>query len=852
MRLHRVAFALGVVGVLAWTAPARAEADRFGIGDGHSGAKSIAADTEVNSYAGVTKDIAAGATTIDITAATLGKDGAAFAAKDLVLVWRATGVDAAEAPSGDRTKRLDLAKALATTSSGLSAGAVGRYEFARIKSIAGSTLTLEAPMVNAFAKTVTQVVRVPEYTTVNIAAGANLRAVPWQEVGGNPSQPNPTKQWVGGIVIFLAQSTITNAGTIHANGRGFHGATPIAHNLNSLGLLCDSNALDGDPTATNNAFTPKGEGVVQSKFTAQSGGKGNISMAGGGGDCLESGGGGGANSGNGGSGSATALNAQAGGLGGVGIDYDLLTRLTMGGGGGSGRHIVGLASQVSFGGFGGGVVYIRAASLVGKGSIQSNGANGEDSGIVGLPTGVASEGSGGGGAGGSIVVRLTGDLDCDQLGSTGGNGGNAVVVGLPILGAGGGGGGGRILFQAASKPNTCTVTVAPGNGGNQQGGGAQGGGVGTTVPGVPNPLCVPGAPGAPGNCANPKPVCDPISGNCVTCSGPFGGGPPNPCPVATAPVCEPATAANAGNCVPCKGDFGTGAADACQLATTPTCFPDGSCQKCTQNVDCKDPVRNICETQSGACGKGCTQDSDCASTEWCATATGGGVCVPKVPNGQPLPPNPPINGECTPANGQRTCLSAVCEESDDLCGLKNSSPCGKPDECRSTICFPGDKECGLPNGQPCSGNGQCRSDQCENGTCTGKTCGSDTDCPAPGQVCDPNTKTCVDGCRPGLTAPPDGGVVNGVCTPPLVCVVQDGSAIGKCEPAPASEPDAGGGYGGDGGGADAGDTFGLVEGGGCSCSSIGATSSPLGVFAALSGAITGVLVFLRRRNRNRK
>ena len=85
--------------------------------------------------------------------------------------------------------------------------------------------------------------------------------------------------------------------------------------------------------------------------------------------------------------------------------------------------------------------------------------------------------------------------------------------------------------------------------------------------------------------------------------------------------------------------------------------------------------------------KSCTKDADCQPTQWCSTpaTTTPGVCVPKVPNSQPVPAGPPINGQCTPENGQRTCLSAVCEESDDLCGKKNSSPCpGGPDQCRST------------------------------------------------------------------------------------------------------------------------------------------------------------------------
>src|SRR5687768_16985173 len=70
---------------------ARAEADGFGIGDGHNGAKTIAGDEIVNAYAPVTADAPVGATQLAF-GNVIGTG--AFATGDLVLVWRATGVDA--------------------------------------------------------------------------------------------------------------------------------------------------------------------------------------------------------------------------------------------------------------------------------------------------------------------------------------------------------------------------------------------------------------------------------------------------------------------------------------------------------------------------------------------------------------------------------------------------------------------------------------------------------------------------------------------------------------------------------------------------------------------------------------
>ena len=141
--------------------------------------------------------------------------------------------------------------------------------------------------------------------------------------------------------------------------------TPEQRLISSLGLFCDGSSVDGDPAAHDGRVCAKGEGVVSSKFRRTSGGKGNISECGRRRELPRDGGGGGANQGNGGNGGA-ALGATSNGLGGVGLDYDLFQRLSMGSGGGAGQYIVGLASQVSFGGFGGGVIYIRGTSISGK------------------------------------------------------------------------------------------------------------------------------------------------------------------------------------------------------------------------------------------------------------------------------------------------------------------------------------------------------------------------------------------------------------------------------------------------------------------------------------------------------
>jgi len=112
-------------------------------------------------------------------------------------------------------------------------------------------------------------------------------------------------------------------------------------------------------------------------------------------------------------------------------------------------------------------------------------------------------------------------------------------------------------------------------------------------------------------------------------------------------------------------------------------------------------------------------------------------------------------------------------------------------------------------------------------------------------VCEQVQRQCIDGCRPGV-AQVDGGQVHGGCPTGQECVLADGGDIGKCQPT----GDAG--YGGDGGPIppfDAGDTAGIVEGGGCSCNTaLSASASPF----AILGATVGAMLIARRRRQRQK
>ena len=739
---------------------ARAEADTFGTGNGHSGAYvAAAADEVLNAYAPLTADAAANATTLTF-GATIGTG--AFAAGDLVMIWRGTGVTAGEAPTASAV-RVDLAVA--------SGGRVGTFEFVRVQAATATTLTLTKPIVNAWTMDVTQVVRVPELTTVSVPAGTSLAAAPWQAAGTG---------FAGGILVLLANGVVTIDGRVHADARGFRGGQKdVNFDLHVAGCA------DNDNTEAN-GYAAKGEGVASTTFGGTThGGKGNRANGAGGGNCAENGGGGGGGFGAGGTGGNAVVGQARGGLGGTGLDYSLLSRITMGGGGGAGEQKNGVGSG---GGAGGGALFVRVRAVAGAGVLSAGGDTALNAGLLGA----ASDGAGGGGAGGSILVRAVDTVACTSAETKGGKGGDTAVLAVGLFGAGGGGGGGRILIQSKSSAG-CPANVAAGAGGTS---GAAGAVAAAGVVGQPEPVPAPGGsycfsnPATDPQCANPSPICDPVSGFCNGCSGPFGGGTARACTVAVQPVCAASGACNA-----CDGDFGAGTASQCQLTGSPYCNLAGpiagACGKCASNADCAGAGHGgtLCDVPSGTCGTPCTDDTQCkAGKEWCST----GVCVPKTPNGQHVPQQSPINGECTMQNGIRVCLSAVCEVDDDLCGLKNGSPCmGAPDKCRSTICFPSDQLCGKPGGEPCAINEECRSLMCIAGKCTGAPAGADA----------------------GLA---DGG----------------------------NSDDAG--AGGDGGLNDAG----LLEGGGCACrTSVPMGGSPLALGAAAIAA-SALLVARRRRNRD--
>lgn len=288
---------------------------------------------------------------------------------------------------------------------------VGNYETLRVESISGNLITFTQNKTKYYGNntnddsnigtaTTNQRVmlqRVPNYTDVTIDSGITLTANAW----------NGTK---GGVLLFKANGTVTNNGTMDMSGKGYRGG---------------NTAINGESYA----------GLSLSGF---GGGGGGVRTSSG---CWSYSGGGGGGGGGYGSLGATgqAGPAGSGGQGGVVFGVPrLVVKSFFGGAGGGGGE--GACGGGGTGGNSGGIINILANSFDNNGDIKSNGLNGTTSG----------GGGGGGGAGGSVslstvnadfgtnLVMATGGLgspdggwDAGSWAGDGGNGGNGRIAIFP-------------------------------------------------------------------------------------------------------------------------------------------------------------------------------------------------------------------------------------------------------------------------------------------------------------------------------------------------------------------------------------------------------------------------------------
>jgi hypothetical protein len=409
-------FPLGLLALVLGLSPlaVRAEPDTFGLGNGQHGSLQVRnPGVVINASTALTAGASVGATELRV------EDASAFAAGELVLVLQV----------GDALP-FELLRAAVDELDARDSGA-GRWELARLAEVGTGVLRLSAPLVNRFAS-VSQVVRVPEYTDVRITNAASLRALPWDGRSG-------------GVLAFLVTGTVFNQGSLAVDGLGFRGGSA---ETDMAVMLYDCAAEDGQASVGGGAR--KGEGLAGLGEGIPRSGYGRLANGGGGGNCHDAGGGGGGHVGPGGQGgrsSQESTERDVGGRGGSALRYTRTQeRLLFGGGGGAG--IEGTA-----GGVGGGIVFVRAREIEGprpRGFITANG--------LGAPSASGGHGGGGGGgAGGTVHVRVAQKLGCTVLSANGGAGAFSDTS------PGGGGGGGLLFIQAqGGVPADCTDTVSAG------------------------------------------------------------------------------------------------------------------------------------------------------------------------------------------------------------------------------------------------------------------------------------------------------------------------------------------------------------------------------------------------------
>ncbi|MCK8523832.1 thrombospondin type 3 repeat-containing protein, partial [Aquimarina sp. D1M17] len=445
-----------------------------------------AANTVLNTYSPVTSDITAGDTTIDVN--DVASDLGGLASGDLVLIYQAQGATI------NTTNTVSYGDITDYGSSGL-------YEFAYVSSVSINAITLTCSVANSyFVAGRTQVVKVPQYNTLTIQAGASVVPLAWEDFAGSRR---------GGVVVINAV-TIDIEGDIDASGLGFRGGE-IENSTSPTGANLESDYV----TASSGDSAEKGESIVgyQADYDALGGryGRGAPANGGGGGNGHNSGGGGGSNGNNsntwfngagvmcstctgssawtldpdyiangnaltnssgGGRGgySYGASNQNAltiapgnsawsgdrrdpvGGLGGRPLIANEQNRIFLGGGGGAGDRNNSASQDAANGG---GMILLGATSITGSGNIIANGANA-------LPTvGGHNDAPGGGGGGGSIVLRAASIANTLTLSANGGDGGDQLITNNESEGPGGGGGAGFVAISAG----TPTININGGSNG---------------------------------------------------------------------------------------------------------------------------------------------------------------------------------------------------------------------------------------------------------------------------------------------------------------------------------------------------------------------------------------------------
>ncbi|MGH9853304.1 MAG: hypothetical protein ACREBD_25980, partial [Blastocatellia bacterium] len=243
---------------------------------GKDGALTVMApNTIVNKYGFLAVDAPAGASFIAVTnpGGANGLDLTTLTPGDLILIIQMAGasIDASNTFSYGSVTNLNSA---------------GRHEFITVSAVETNMIRISPPCgglrFSYSAAGKTQVIRVPQYTTLTINSGASLTAPAWNGQ-------------TGGIVAVHVQSSAIINGAVEASGLGYRGGA-----LSSAG----GGGLRTDYVTNQQDFgAEKGEGLAgyQVDYDMKGGryGRGAPANGGGGATSHNSGGGGGANGNNG-------------------------------------------------------------------------------------------------------------------------------------------------------------------------------------------------------------------------------------------------------------------------------------------------------------------------------------------------------------------------------------------------------------------------------------------------------------------------------------------------------------------------------------------------------------------------
>ena len=548
--------------LLAAAAPSRALAAAACTNPGKDGPGTALSGVLNSYYPGVSGTAGSASVTVGVIDTSSGGSNKAIAAGDLILVMQMQDADLSTSNDSGYGGSSPGAGQLALNNA-------GAYEYATVAAsyAGGTTLPLTAALQNSYRSAAAtgsngqrtfQVIRVPQYSAVKLTGG--VQAVPWNGATG------------GVVAIDVAGQLDWNGNTIDATGRGFRGggglylkgkgaSQPAYASTDYLSTLLPTNPLISPNPGSGLGPFPgangaKGEGIagtprylfvpaVQGVATIGLGavldtgsegypngcmGRGAPGNAGGGGtdgdpqtannggNDQNTGGGGGGGAAAGGMGGygwtpGTPPGSRTGGFGGEGVPM-AAARLTLGGGGGAGTSNNGTGTPTnglaSSGAPGGGLVLVRAKTIVGSGTVTANGSSGNAT--------VCNDASGGGGGGGAVLVYASGNsgnVGTLAVNVKGGGGGSNTGNGSENSstcgaynnnphGPGGGGGGG---FVALSSISNATINVAGGGNGTTSpsatstapyGSSSSPGGYqissvqATDVPGAsPSPLCYP-------------------------------------------------------------------------------------------------------------------------------------------------------------------------------------------------------------------------------------------------------------------------------------------------------------------------------------------------------------------------